>query len=122
LSYDGGHGRCVAGLRREPRGEEKMMRRTGLVLGCLLCLLALSDHARGTTISEAKLLADGEHVSLTLKVVTYAAADFFYIEEDTRVGGIRVERPGHGLVPGVRANVSGTISTNTNLERFISQC
>jgi hypothetical protein len=99
-----------------------MTKRTGLVLGCLLCLVALSDDARGTTIPEAKLLADGEHVGLSLKVVTYAATDFFYIEEDSRTGGIRVERPGHGLVPGVRANVSGTISTNTNSERFISQC
>ena len=93
-----------------------------LVCGCLLTLIGLSGGARGMTISEAKMLPDGEQVLLLGKVVTYAAADLFYIEEDSIVSGIRVERPGHGLVPGVRANVKGTISTNSNLERFITQC
>jgi len=73
-------------------------------------------------VSEAKLLPDGEQVLLLGKVVTYAAADFFYIEEDSTVSGIRVEKQDHGLTPGIRANVKGTLSTNADLERFITQC
>jgi formylglycine-generating enzyme required for sulfatase activity len=52
-------------------------------------------------------------------VVTYAAADFFYIEEDSRCMGIRVEKTAHGLLVGMRADVVGTMKTNTNRERYI---
>jgi hypothetical protein len=51
------------------------------------------------TILVAKLRPDSPTESFTLsgKVVTYAATDFFYIEEDGRNMGIRVEKTAHGL-------------------------
>jgi len=58
------------------------------ILGLGLLLLASACAAGGMTISDAKLLPDNppnnSSVSLTAKVVTYASANFFYIEEDSR--------------------------------------
>lgn len=71
------------------------------------------------SIPEAKLLADQESVALLAKAVTYTAGQYFYIEEDSRVSGIRVEYP-HGLMIGDRADIFGAMSTNINGERFIS--
>lgn len=72
------------------------------------------------SIAQAKLLPDNTPVSLTAKVVTFHATDFFYIEDDNRVCGIRVEKSGHGLVLGMRADVSGTLQTNSDRERYIA--
>lgn len=77
-----------------------------------------SGRVLGVTVSGAKLLADGQPVTLTAKVVTYAAAEFLYIEEDDRSMGIRVEKSAHGLSAG-RADVSGTIRTSNDAERYI---
>ena len=85
----------------------------------LLVAAALSGPASALTIPEAKLLADNEPVTLDARCVTYAAADFFYVEEDSRAAGIRVEKPAHGLTPGMRADVAGTMKTNTARERYI---
>ena len=86
--------------------------------------LAMCCGAYGMDIAEAKQLPDNSPISVLLlgKVVTYASADFFYIEEDLQYAGIRVEKPGHGLSAGVLANVNGTISTNANGERIVTQC
>ncbi len=70
-------------------------------------------------LGEAKLLADNEPIALEANCVTYAAADFFYVEEDSRAMGIRVEKAGHGLAVGMRADVAGTMNTNTARERSI---
>ena len=90
------------------------------VLGAGLLLVVSACAAAGMTISDAKLLPDGSAVSLMAKVVTYAAADVFYIEESLRTCGIRVEKTAHGLAVGDRADVTGTISTNAAKERFIA--
>lgn len=73
------------------------------------------------TIPFAKQLPNDppEPVSLSAKVVTYASADYFYIEEDSRVMGIRVEKTAHGLTVGMRADVTGTMKTKTSRERYI---
>lgn len=88
-----------------------------LSLGLLLVVSACA--AAGMTIPDAKLLPDNSSVSLSAKTVTYAGADFFYIEEDSRCMGIRVEKSAHGLMVGVRADVSGTMKTNGNNERYL---
>jgi len=89
------------------------------ILGLALLLLVSACAAAGMTISDAKLLPDNSSVSLSAKVVTYAAANFFYIEEDYRCIGIRVEKTAHGLTVGMRADVTGTMKTGTNRERYI---
>ena len=90
------------------------------VVGYILLLgSALGPNVLALSISEAKLLPDDSPVSVTAKAVTYAAADFFYIEEDSRCTGIRVEKAAHGLAAGMRADVSGTMKTGTSRERYI---
>jgi hypothetical protein len=84
-------------------------------------LLALSACATfGMTIPDAKKLADDQPITLNGKVVTCAGAGFFYIEEDSRSMGIRVETSEHSLTVGMRADVSGDMKTNgSNHERYI---
>jgi formylglycine-generating enzyme required for sulfatase activity len=88
-----------------------------LCLGLLLAVSACA--AAGMTIPDAKLLPDNSPVSLSAKVVTYSSANFFYIEEDSRCMGIRVEKTAHGLTVGRRADVVGNMKTNTSRERYI---
>ncbi|MCX6344599.1 MAG: hypothetical protein NT018_05930 [Armatimonadetes bacterium] len=63
------------------------------------------------TIPGAKILPDStsSSISLNAKVVTYASADYFYIEEDNRGMGIRVEKIAHGL--SVHFHISLNISS-----------
>ena len=90
-----------------------------LILAALL--LGPCPSAFGMDIPDVKLLPDWSPVTLASKVVTYAASDFFYIEEDSLPCGIRVEQPAHGLAVGMRANVEqGTVQTNANMERYIA--
>lgn len=70
--------------------------------------------------SDAKLLADGQQAALRAKAITYTDSDFFYVEEDSRGCGIRVEKTAHGLAVGDRADAIGPMSTNTNKERLIA--
>jgi xylan 1,4-beta-xylosidase len=72
------------------------------------------------SIAEAKKRANNQDALLLQKVVTYATADVFYIEEDSRACGIRVEKAGHGLVAGMRADVYGTLKSNASKERYIA--
>ncbi len=82
-------------------------------------LLAACGAVYGMDIADAKRLPDNSSVSLPAKVVTYAATDFFYIEEDSRCMGIRVEKTAHGLTVGMRADVAGIMKTKTSRERYI---
>jgi hypothetical protein len=91
------------------------------VVSFVAVAIALSQHAWGMSISDAKLLSDGGSVALLQKAVTYSSTDFFYIEEDGRHVGIRVDKVAHGLAVGMRADVSGTILTKTaERERYIA--
>jgi len=89
-----------------------------VALVVLLCcsFAALAD---GPTIPDAKRLANDQSVTLTAKTVTYASPDFFYIEEDSRCMGIRVDKTAHGLAVGMKADVTGAMKTNINRERYI---
>ncbi|MEI6914085.1 MAG: S8 family serine peptidase, partial [Armatimonadota bacterium] len=75
--------------------------------------------ADAVTTGGAKKLEDDAAVSLNGKVVTYQATDFFYIEEESRAMGIRVEKMAHGLTVGMKADVVGTMKTNTSGERYV---
>ena len=89
------------------------------ILGLGLLLMVSACAVSGMMVSDAKLLPDNSSVSLSAKVVTYAGADFFYIEEDSRCMGIRAEKTAHGLTVGMRADVAGTMKTGTNRERYV---
>lgn len=71
-------------------------------------------------ISLTKRQSDGSAIELAGRVVTYCSADAFYIEDDSRTSGIRVAKPAHGLAPGMRAYVRGTLGTDPSGERYIS--
>jgi hypothetical protein len=81
---------------------------------------SISARFAAITIAEAKLQADNTPIALASKTVTCSDWNSFYIEEESRVSGIRVEKPGHGLGRGMRANVIGTLCTNSDGERYIS--
>ena len=78
------------------------------------------------TIGVAKLLPDGTLVSIAGKVATTSEtdfADFFYVEESDRTGGIRVSTPGApivGLIRGTVVNVIGVLDTTSAGERQIT--
>lgn len=63
------------------------------------------------SIKDAKLLPDGASVEIDGAIVSATWDDFFYISADDRSSGIRVDRIGHGLLSGMRADITGTITT-----------
>ena len=65
-------------------------------------------------------LPDGSSVTLTAKAVTFADGDYFYIGEDLMPSGIKVSKQAHSLTVGMRADISGTILTNADKERYIA--
>jgi hypothetical protein len=74
---------------------------------------------QATTVHSARVAPDNVWADIKAAVVTVVFPDFFYIEGDNRQSGIRVEKAGHGLSADVRADVTGTIHTNSNGERYI---
>lgn len=90
------------------------------ILGVGLLLLLAACAASATSIQEAKQSPDLVPVTLSGKVVTYAGSGFFYIEEDNRCIGIRVEKANHQLTAGMRADITGAMATNNDTkERYI---
>lgn len=86
-------------------------------------LIGLAGGSAGAiTIAEAKQLPNTSYVSLPGKTVTCTGTDFFYIEDDSRAGGIRVRRLNHTYVPGMRLNVNGYLATNEHFERYLTNC
>lgn len=67
----------------------------------------------------ARQAADGETLFWPQAIVTAAFEGFFYVESDDRAYGIRVDRSEHGMLPGQRADVSGTARTSDDGERYI---
>lgn len=68
---------------------------------------------------DAKSSGDNVPVAIKGAVVTAAFPGFFYIESDNRISGIRVEKVAHGVEAGMRADVTGVVSSNANGERCI---
>jgi len=87
---------------------------TAVIVLALLCVGSM-----GETIDQAKLKTDEQPVSLEARVVTHTGTGFFYVEEDSRCAGIRVEKDAHTLAAGMRADVAGTMKTDPNGERYI---
>ena len=72
-----------------------------------------------TTIPAMKRSADFTPGSISGAIVSAAFPGFFYIETDDRACAIRVDRQNHGLIAGMRADVTGEVKTNENGERYI---
>jgi len=68
---------------------------------------------------DAKKIASGS-IGLSAISVSAAFPDFFYVENDDRSAGIRVDKPGHGFAAGVRVDLDGTPGTNADGERVIT--
>lgn len=62
-------------------------------------------------IKSAKALTTGKLAGIKDVVVTAAFDDYFYIESIDRAMGIRVDKPGHGVTPGTKITVYGTLAT-----------
>lgn len=69
--------------------------------------------------SEAKSLGDGSTVILEGMTVTAVFGDSFYVEDISRACGIRVDKSGHGLTIGVKADITGALRTDLSGERYI---
>ena len=75
---------------------------------------------KSSTVTDVKQVRDGCQVSLTEAIVSAAWDNSFYLESDNRISGIRVEKTAHGLTANnARANVAGTLRTNSDGERYI---
>ncbi len=73
-----------------------------------------------TSIIDAKLAADTTPVSLTGAIVTAANSSLFYIEADDRSSGMYAQKDAHGKSGGMRANVTGTVQTDSDGQRYIA--
>ncbi len=71
-------------------------------------------------VAELKLGGDDTVYRCEEAIVSAAWPDSFYIECDDRTAGIRVDRIGHAMAEGTRANVSGAIQTDASGERYIA--
>lgn len=70
------------------------------------------------TVAAARALADGSAVLLSDKKVSAAFADCFFIEDDDRTAGIRVNLPGVSFALAQRVNVSGVLETISGERRI----
>ena len=75
---------------------------------------------RNVSVSDVKGKADGTAVVMRQNVVTCAGEDWFYVEDPFRSSGIRVQKASHGLTPGTKAFVLGTVLTDSNGERYVA--
>lgn len=72
-----------------------------------------------TSPTEARAAVDNAKITLVGSVVSASFADHFYVEARDRSGGIRVDMASHGRSPGQGVDVSGTLKTNADGERYI---
>lgn len=72
------------------------------------------------SIAIAKLHANGRRVEINGEVITAAFANDFYIESADRSAGLKVVKTSHGLAAGTKVNVYGTMQTDGNGERYVS--
>lgn len=71
------------------------------------------------SIPEIKISPNGASVATQSAIVSAAFSGYFYIENDNRSCGIRVNKTGHGLSVGMRADITGTVLTNADGERYV---
>jgi hypothetical protein len=74
--------------------------------------------ATPSRVAAAKREREGNEITLS-GVVTAVFGDVFYIEAADMSSGMRVEKAGHGMTPGMSALVTGFARTNSDFERYI---
>ena len=81
-----------------------------------------ADELSGSALAvgTAKGLDNGLNVSGYGAIVSAVFGDSFYIESDNRSSGIRVEKAGHALAPGMAVDIDGVLATNSDGERYIA--
>ncbi len=75
-----------------------------------------ADEFLATAMAAARAAAAGAPGALSAMPVTASWPDVFYVEQQDRACGIRVEKPGHGLVQGQTAAVTGQVALAANGE------
>jgi hypothetical protein len=73
----------------------------------------------GGTVDSAKLSANNVSAKIHGAIIAAAFSNFFYIESPDRQCGLRVDKTAHGFTAGMRVDLSGTMKTNTNCERYL---
>ncbi|MCE5315189.1 MAG: choice-of-anchor Q domain-containing protein [Armatimonadota bacterium] len=71
------------------------------------------------SVSDLKATADGAVVSCNGVVVSAAFSDFSYVESPDCPVGIRLEKSSHGLSRGTMVDITGSMHTNSDGERYI---
>lgn len=74
---------------------------------------------REPPITRHKLQRDGVSVHMEHAIISAAWDDVCYVEADDRSSGMRIKKALHGLAEGMRADVIGTMRTNSDGERYI---
>jgi hypothetical protein len=75
---------------------------------------------RASSFGQIKKLPSGTGVDVAGAIVTAAFPDCFYVEDDVRASGIRVDMANHGQAVGFRADFIGTVITGANGERRVA--
>lgn len=73
-----------------------------------------------TTLAGIKARPNDADATISGPVVTAVMGNLFYVESDDRSCGIGVYKSGHGMSPGMRASIVGTVRTNTEGEKYIN--
>lgn len=102
------------------------MKRLELIL-VILSILAFAQVGQAADLeaseSDAQVTVKasaGTWILLSKKAVTAVFPDFFYIQEQDRSAGIRVDKAGHTVKQGDIVSISGQIQRNSSGERFIA--
>ncbi|MDO8684074.1 MAG: right-handed parallel beta-helix repeat-containing protein [Armatimonadota bacterium] len=81
--------------------------------------IGADEYWPATTIASAKQGWDDLEVDINGMTVSASFTDFFYIENDLRTIGIRVDKTGHTLTDVMRAHVVGVMKTHPSGEKYI---
>jgi hypothetical protein len=74
---------------------------------------------QASSVADAKSKADGTLVQLSNVEVTRAFGGFFYVEDNSRASGIRVDSPAV-VATGGRVTVAGTVATEGNERKIVA--
>jgi hypothetical protein len=87
---------------------------------CVSSAISSADYTvyEDVSIAAAKMSIDNATIVCRNVVVSMSIPEAFFVENEDRVTGIRVNLPGHALVSGTRLDVAGTLRTSGG-ERFV---
>ena len=80
---------------------------------------SVTTAAAGSILFDKTLPNNTANVSLTGRIITRVFPDYFYIEDTNRAYGIKVVRNNHTFVHNTLIDVTGTMQTDSNYERYL---